>query len=89
MEVEEAKNILIDEKANIALRMDAVFTLKSINTVEAIYALSSGFESKSNLLTHEIAYVLGQMQNTAAVPVLQRVLCDNKYAPITRHEVSL
>lgn len=46
-----------------------------------------GFVDDSALLKHEIAFVLGQMQNPRAVPALTRVLQDTKEDSMVRHEV--
>ena len=46
-----------------------------------------GFADESALLKHELAYCLGQMKNTNALPVLESVLADKKEDPMVRHEV--
>jgi hypothetical protein len=44
----------------------------------------------SNLLAHEAAFALGQMQDVAAIPALCTVLQDtSSFHPIVRHEVSM
>lgn len=40
----------------------------------------------TSLFRHELAYVLGQMQDAAAKPTLEAVLRDTTDAPIVRHE---
>jgi HEAT repeat protein len=40
------------------------------------------------LLAHEIAFVLGQMENKYAVPMLTAVLEDDTYDSVVRHEVN-
>lgn len=47
-----------------------------------------GFADESALLKHELAYCLGQIKNTAALPVLESVLTNEKEDPMVRHEVS-
>ena len=47
-----------------------------------------GFQDPSALLKHELAYCLGQIKNTAALPTLEEVLADLKEDPMVRHEVS-
>lgn len=42
----------------------------------------------SNLLAHEAAFALGQMQDTEAIPALEAVLNDFSLHPIVRHEAS-
>lgn len=41
----------------------------------------------SNLLAHEAAFALGQMQDADAIPALEAVLNDLSLHPIVRHEV--
>ena len=47
----------------------------------------AGFRDESELLKHELAYVLGQTRNLHAVPYLESVLEDPKQQEIVRHEV--
>ena len=65
---------LCDENEPMFQRMRAVFALRNLRTDEACLALCQGFASSSALLRHEIAYVLGQMQNTAALPTRSNAL---------------
>lgn len=53
---------------------------------EAISCIQECFKDESALLKHELAYCLGQMQDTAAVPTLIDVLRDLKQEPMVRHE---
>lgn len=46
-----------------------------------------GFCDDSELLKHEIAYVLGQTQNKKAVIPLEKVLKNESEQVIVRHEV--
>jgi deoxyhypusine monooxygenase len=47
----------------------------------------TGFQDPSALLKHELAYCLGQMKNTAALPTLGSVLANGQEDPMVRHEV--
>ena len=47
----------------------------------------SATRDSSNLLAHEAAFALGQMQDADAVPALEAVLNDLSLHPIVRHEV--
>ena len=69
-------------------RMRAVFALRNQRTDQACLALCDGFSSKSALLRHEIAYVLGQMQNPVALPALVERLEDNDEHVMVRHEAA-
>lgn len=51
-------------------------------------ALCDGFVASSALLRHEIAYVLGQMQNNVALPSLIQRLEDSEEHVMVRHEAA-
>ncbi|KAI8826869.1 armadillo-type protein [Fimicolochytrium jonesii] len=73
---------------NLHKRFRALFTLKNLNTPESVHIISKAFSDPSALLKHEVAYVLGQMRNTAAIPKLSEVLNDNNEDPMVRHEAA-
>lgn len=54
-------------------------------TVPTILAAT---RNSSNLLAHEAAFALGQMQDVEAIPALENVLNDMSLHPIVRHEVT-
>ncbi|GFH07911.1 deoxyhypusine monooxygenase, partial [Haematococcus lacustris] len=57
--------------------------------VEAVKVLGEVFSScRSALLRHEVAYVLGQMQDQAAADVLVAVLKDSTQHAMVRHEAA-
>jgi len=68
------------------LRMRALFALRNIGGREAIDSLAAAFNSDSILLKHEIAYVMGQMQDAHAVSHLIERLEDESEDAIVRHE---
>ncbi len=86
--VAELRAVLLDEAAPIAKRTRAVFLLRQIGTNEAIDTLAESLSSPSVLLGHEVAFVLGQMQNPYIAPTLARVLKDASYHPVVRHEAA-
>lgn len=49
--------------------------------------LLAATRDSSNLLAHEAAFALGQMQDSEAVPALVALLNDLSLHPIVRHEV--
>lgn len=57
---------LCDLQAPIAQRVDSLFCVRAFEEIEAIDGLIKAFncEKKSELLMHEICYVLGQMTNS-------------------------
>ncbi|MBT5255053.1 MAG: HEAT repeat domain-containing protein [Euryarchaeota archaeon] len=87
-DVEKLKHQLLDENIQMFQRMRAVFSLRNNGTDEACLVLCSAFTSKSALLRHELAYVLGQMQNSVAVPTLIERLSDLDEHIMVRHEAA-
>jgi len=79
---------LIDATLPIAKRMRTIFTLRSLNTIEAIEALQSALGDPSALVGHEVAYCLGQMRNPHAVPALVDTLKNEALDPMVRHEAA-
>ena len=67
----ELHTVLVDESARIFDRYRAMFALRNKGGREAIAALGEAFSSQSALLKHEVAYVLGQMQDAEAVVTLR------------------
>ncbi|XP_051033262.1 deoxyhypusine hydroxylase [Phodopus roborovskii] len=85
-EVEAIGKTLVDPKEPLQTRFRALFTLRGLGGPHAIAWISRGFEDSSALLKHELAYCLGQMQDSRAIPVLVDVLCDTNQEPMVRHE---
>lgn len=79
---------VVNEDIEMFQRMRAVFALRNIRTDESALALCKGFEASSALLRHEIAYVLGQMQNPVVLPRLIEVLSDETEHVMVRHEAA-
>lgn len=79
---------LIDTELAMFQRMRAVFALRNIGGPAAVEALAAAFSDPSALLRHEIAYVMGQMQDPHAVPVLTRVLSTEAEHVMVRHEAA-
>lgn len=48
----------------------------------------AGFDGESALLGHELAYCLGQLKDSAALPILTKVLQDENEHIMVRHEAS-
>lgn len=67
----ELSSTLVDEEARIFDRYRAMFALRNKGGREAVNALGEAFASQSALLKHEVAYVLGQMQDAEAVSTLR------------------
>mmetsp|Transcript_18583 Transcript_18583/g.20735 ORF Transcript_18583/g.20735 Transcript_18583/m.20735 type:complete len:304 (-) Transcript_18583:221-1132(-) len=79
---------LHDQSCPIAKRIRSVFLLRQLGGKAAIDALATGLRTNSVLLSHEVAYVMGQMQDPYAVPYLTKILeCADDH-PIVRHEAA-
>ena len=68
--------------------MRALFALRNIGGKESVDALAAAYSSQSALLKHEIAYVMGQMQDSNAVPHLIDRLEDKDEDIMVRHEAA-
>ncbi|GAA94454.1 uncharacterized protein L969DRAFT_90977 [Mixia osmundae IAM 14324] len=74
-------------KVPLAHRFRALFELKGIATHEAIDIIGKAFD-ESALLGHELAYVLGQIKDPYALPILNSVLENESEHPMVRHEAA-
>jgi deoxyhypusine monooxygenase len=88
----ELCSTLLNLERPIAARMRAIFYLRSMgdehraeNTAVLCQALLD--KRGTALFRHEIAYVLGQMQEPLAISDLSAVLRDTKDDVVVRHEV--
>ena len=80
-----------DGKTPLAHRFRALFNLKNLGTDGvngAIDVIAEGFGDDSELLKHELAYVLGQTHNLYAASALQGVFKDLKQPAMVRHEAA-
>ncbi|KAL7751609.1 deoxyhypusine hydroxylase [Sorochytrium milnesiophthora] len=82
--------VLHNKSGSVAMteRFRALFTLKALQTPQAIDIIGQAFVDPSALLKHELAYVLGQMKNPYAVAILLRVLGDRDEDAMVRHEAA-
>ncbi|KAM4889021.1 deoxyhypusine hydroxylase [Thomomys bottae] len=85
-EVDAIGQRLVDPLQPLQARFRALFTLRGIGGPSAIAWISRAFKDDSALLKHELAYCLGQMQDSRAIPVLVDVLRDTGQEPMVRHE---
>jgi len=86
--LEELQHIYLDEHKPLFERYRAMMTLRDIASEESIRILCLGFDDKSALFRHEIAFVLGQCMNETAIASLQRVLSDESEDSMVRHEAA-
>lgn len=89
-ELEALQDSLLNTSGTAPLhdRFRALFTLKSLKSDDAVAIISKGFQDRSALLKHELAYCLGQMKRASALPVLESVLRDEDEDPMVRHEAA-
>lgn len=84
--IEELEKILLNESESLYKRYKAMFTLRNIGTDDSALALAKGLKCGSALFRHEVAYVLGQMQNVSTVKQLTTTLVDENEHEMVRHE---
>lgn len=84
--IEELKATLLDEDKNLFDRYRAMFSLRNKRTKESVLAISAGLKGKSALFRHEIAFVLGQLQDENSIPFLIENLKDPLENEMVRHE---
>ena len=86
--VASLRNTICNEDEKMFQRMRALFALRNIGGKDSVEALAAAFSSNSALLKHEIAYVMGQMQDSHAVPHLIDRLADADEDVMVRHEAA-
>ncbi|TIA87717.1 hypothetical protein E3P99_02995 [Wallemia hederae] len=86
--MEQIKQRLLNDD-NLADQYRALFTLKAVGDKRAIDAIYEAIQkSSSALLKHELAYVLGQIGDTYALPLLNNILQDTQQDVMVRHEAA-
>ncbi|KXZ51717.1 hypothetical protein GPECTOR_11g165 [Gonium pectorale] len=85
---EQLRETLLDERKRMFDRYSALFALRNKGGKEAVAALGAVFGARSALLKHEVAYVMGQMQDPKAVEFLTEVLKDPSEHAMVRHEAA-
>ncbi|EOA25554.1 hypothetical protein CARUB_v10018899mg [Capsella rubella] len=86
--VQQLRQILLDETKCMYERYAALFALRNHGGEEAVSAIVDSLGANSALLRHEVAYVLGQLQNKTALATLSKVLKDVSEHPMVRHEAA-
>uniref|UniRef100_A0A1L8DAU8 Deoxyhypusine hydroxylase n=1 Tax=Nyssomyia neivai TaxID=330878 RepID=A0A1L8DAU8_9DIPT len=84
--VSQLKDILMNEEESLFNRYRAMFALRNLRTEESILALGAGLKGKSALFRHEVAFVLGQLQEPCSIPFLVENLRDTNENEMVRHE---
>jgi deoxyhypusine monooxygenase len=86
--VPELCAVLCNAREDMFSRYRAMFALRDRGGQEAVLALCDGMhaEKGSALFRHEIAFVLGQMQDPVSIPTLAAFLKDSSEHEMVRHE---
>jgi deoxyhypusine monooxygenase len=84
--IEKIGDVLNNADRPLKERFRALFTLKNIGGPTAIDCIKRCFADPSELLKHELAYCLGQMQDDLAIPILEGILRNKSEHPMVRHE---
>jgi deoxyhypusine monooxygenase len=85
----ELKECLLNIKDNsIAKRTHAAFILRTEGSEASAQIIAEGLRARndSELMRHELAYILGQMQHSVVCPLLESILQDESDDIIVRHE---
>ncbi|GAA5824247.1 hypothetical protein JCM10212_003989 [Sporobolomyces blumeae] len=86
--IPELEKTLLDDSLSLFERYRAMFALRNDGSREAVLALARGFEDKSALFRHEIAFVFGQLSSPDSVPSLIEVLRRPDEEDMVRHEAA-
>lgn len=86
--VKQLREILLNEDKGMYGRYAALFALRNNGGDDAVAAIIESLDAKSTLLRHEVAYVLGQLQNKKATDALTKTLKDAHEHPMVRHEAA-
>ncbi|KAG9511061.1 Deoxyhypusine hydroxylase, partial [Fragariocoptes setiger] len=89
VDIHDLKKTYLDTSRPLFERYRALFTLRNIGTPEAVDIICAGFfcgDDDSALFKHEVAFVLGQMQDKLSKEALTKKLADLKENEMVRHE---
>ncbi|ORE00490.1 DOHH [Hepatospora eriocheir] len=75
-------------KGDLWEKYTALLRLRDLNTEESYEVIKKGFEDKSALFRHEVAFVMGQLNNPTFIKTLESVLNNPKEEDVVRHEAA-
>lgn len=84
--VSELKALYMNPKNSLFDRYRAMFSLRNMRTEESVLAIAEGLKDPSALFRHEVAFVLGQLQEECSIPFLKENLEDCSENEMVRHE---
>ena len=82
----ELERVYLDNSNSLYQRYKALFGLRNLASEESTLAICKGFDDPSALFRHEVAYVLGQLQQPVSAEHLMKVLENMEENPMVRHE---
>lgn len=85
-DLQTLRTILFDNNADLFERYKAMFALRNVRSKESTLILAQALTVGSALFRHEVAFVLGQLQDEASVPYLIKCLEDKNQNEMVRHE---
>ncbi|XP_034231635.1 deoxyhypusine hydroxylase-like [Thrips palmi] len=85
-DVTKLREMLLNENESLFNRYRAMFALRNLRSEDAVLALADGLKSGSALFKHEVAFVLGQLQDPVSVSALLESLADKSENEMVRHE---
>lgn len=85
MDLTELEEIYLNATC-IYLQYKSMFSLRNINTEQAVHILGKGMKHKSALFRHEVAFVFGQMKKKESLQYLVERLNDKDEHEMVRHE---
>lgn len=95
--LEQLRDILVSKDSALSNRFRALFNLKCVaekfavdpvDANKAVNYMAETFGDDSELLKHEVAYVLGQTKNMESTTILRHVMLDAAQQPMVRHEAA-
>eukprot|EP00996_Jenningsia_fusiforme_P002248 NODE_3085_length_1053_cov_29.028884_g2833_i0.p1 GENE.NODE_3085_length_1053_cov_29.028884_g2833_i0~~NODE_3085_length_1053_cov_29.028884_g2833_i0.p1 ORF type:complete len:295 (+),score=54.15 NODE_3085_length_1053_cov_29.028884_g2833_i0:77-961(+) len=89
MDLSLLRSSLLNPELDLWDRYRALFALRNLNTKESAEILCEGFLDKTSaLFRHEVAFVLGQMEQPISSGALSDVVANPSEHPMVRHEAA-
>ncbi|KAG2432974.1 hypothetical protein HXX76_008702 [Chlamydomonas incerta] len=84
--VADLKKKLVDPNSSLPEKYRVLFSLRNVKGAAAHDALELALKDDSALFRHDVAFCLGQRQDSRAIQVLTSILHDSNEHPMVRHE---
>lgn len=85
-DISKLEAVYMDTTQSLFNRYRAMFSLRNLRTEKSALAIAEGLKDKSALFRHEVAFVLGQLQETCSIPFLKENLVNPEENEMVRHE---